>query len=31
VEKGAKKSQHSGKELLQLEKDGKEWKIIRGL
>ena len=31
VEKGARKSQYSGKESLQLEKDGKEWKIIGGL
>ncbi len=31
IEKGGKKSQYSGKELLQLEKDGKEWKIIGGL
>ena len=31
VEKDGKKSQYSGKELLQLVKEGKEWKIIEGL
>ena len=31
VEKGEKKNRYSGKEALSLEKEGKKWKIIRGL
>jgi hypothetical protein len=31
VEKGEKKNHYSGKEVLFLKKEGKEWKIIRGL
>jgi hypothetical protein len=31
VEKGGKKNRYSGKELLYLEKEGKEWKIVKGL
>ncbi len=31
VEKGEKKSHYSGKEVLFLKKEGKEWKFIRGL
>ncbi len=31
VEKGEKKSRYSGKEALFLKKEGKEWKIIKGL
>jgi ketosteroid isomerase-like protein len=31
VEKGEKKNHYSGKEILVLKKEGKEWKIIKGL
>jgi hypothetical protein len=31
VEKGEKKNRNSGKEVLFLKKEGKEWKIIKGL
>ncbi|MCJ7803724.1 MAG: nuclear transport factor 2 family protein [Desulfobacterales bacterium] len=31
VEKGEKKNRYSGKEALFLKKEGREWKIIRGL
>ena len=31
VERGEKKNRHSGKEALFLVKEGKEWKIIKGL
>jgi len=31
VEKGGKKSRYSGKEALYLKKEGRHWKIIRGL
>jgi ketosteroid isomerase-like protein len=31
VEKGEKKNHYSGKEVLFLKKEGKEWKIIKGL
>ena len=31
VEKGAKKNHYSGKEILFLKKEGKGWKIIKGL
>jgi len=31
VEKGEKKNRYSGKEALLLKKEGKEWKIVRGL
>ena len=31
VEKGGKRNRYSGKELLYLEKEGKEWKIVKGL
>jgi hypothetical protein len=31
VEKGEKKNRYSGKEALFLKKEGKEWKIIKGL
>ena len=31
VERGAKKSRYAGKEALFLRKEGREWKIIRGL
>jgi ketosteroid isomerase-like protein len=31
VEKGEKKNRYSGKEVLFLKKEGKEWKIIKGL
>ncbi len=31
VEKGEKKNHHSGKEVLFLKKEGKEWKFIKGL
>jgi len=31
VEKGEKKNHYSGKEVLLLKKEGKEWRILRGL
>ena len=31
VEKGEKKNHYSGKEVLSLKKEGKEWKFIKGL